>query len=92
MLRLDYEALDSSARQLLDEMENFNECIEKMSAVIDRLPDIWEAKTCDRYVEQFEDLKPDFVRTKELIGEMAEQMQAIAKNFEETDSGMAGQI
>lgn len=92
MLRLDYEALESSANKLIAEMEAFEECINNMSTVIDGLPDIWEAKTCTRYVEQYGELKPEFIKTKELIGDMAEQMLSISKNFDETDSGMAGQI
>ena len=92
MLKLDYEQLAASATRLKEEMDVFTECIENMSTVIDGLPDIWEAQSCDRYVEQFADLKPGFESTRDLIGEMAEQMSKIAQNFADTDADMAGQI
>ena len=92
MLRLDYEQLDASAKKLMEEMEAFNQCISNMSTVVDGLPDIWEAQTCDRYVEQFADLKPGFEATRDLIGEMSEQMSKIAQNFADADADMAGQM
>ena len=92
MLRLDYEQLDASAKKLMEEMEAFDACISNMTAVVSNLPDIWEAQTCDRYVEQFEELKPGFESTRDLIGEMSEQMSKIAQNFADADSDMAGQM
>ena len=43
MLRLDYEALADSSRTLIEQGDIFEECIERMTQVIDALPDIWEA-------------------------------------------------
>ena len=79
MLRLDYEALADSSRTLIEQ-------------VIDALPDIWEAETCDRYVEQFAESKPTLNEVRNMIQEMAEQMQKISDNFREADADMAGQM
>lgn len=92
MLRLDYEQLEVAAKKLTDEGNTFEDCITNMTAVIDGLPDIWEADTCDRYIAQYEELKPSFEATRNLIQEMSEQMTKIYQNFKDTDSSMAGQM
>ena len=70
MLRLDYEALADSSRTLIEQGDIFEECIERMTQVIDALPDIWEAETCDRYVEQFAESKPTLNEVRNMIQEM----------------------
>lgn len=92
MLRLDYEALADSSKTLIEQGDIFEECIDRMTQVIDALPDIWEAETCDRYVEQFADAKPTLNDVRNMIQEMAEQMQKISDNFREADADMAGQM
>lgn len=92
MLRLDYEALGSASKTLSEQGDIFQECIEKMSSVVEGLPDIWEAETCDRYVEQFSDSKPTLNDVRQLIADMSAQMQKISDNFAAADSDMAGQM
>lgn len=92
MLRLDYEALATSSKTLSQQGEIFEDCIETMSQVISGLPDIWEADTCDRYVEQFDEAKPTLQKVRELIEDMSAQMQQISDNFAQADADMAGQM
>jgi len=92
MLRLDYEALASSAKTLSQQGDAFEDCITVMSQVISELPDIWEAETCDKYVEQFEDAKPTLEKVRQLIEDMSTQMQTISDNFAQADADMAGQM
>lgn len=63
-----------------------------MSTVVEGLPDIWEAETCNRYVEQFGDAKPTLTDVRQLIEDMSAQMQKISDNFAAADSDMAGQM
>lgn len=92
MLRLDYEALASSAKTLSQQGDTFEDCIATMSQVISQLPEIWEAETCDKYVEQFDDAKPTLEKVRQLIEDMSTQMQTISDNFAQADSDMAGQM
>ncbi|MGN0305741.1 MAG: WXG100 family type VII secretion target [Lachnospiraceae bacterium] len=92
MLRLDYEALAEASMKLREQGEIFADCIETMSTVVDGLADIWEAETCDKYVEQYGEAKPTLDAVRELIEAMAEQMQKISDNFAAADSEMAGQM
>lgn len=92
MLKLDYEALASSSKTLSQQGDAFEDCITVMSQVISELPGIWEAETCDRYVEEFEDAKPTLQKVRQMIEDMSLQMQKISDNFAQADADMAGQM
>ncbi len=92
MLRLDYEALADSSKTLIEQGNIFEDCINTMTNVVNGLPDIWEAETCDRYVEQYNEAKVTLNDVRTLIQEMADQMQKISDNFRDADASMAGQM
>lgn len=92
MLRVNYEELDSAARTLITQGETFAECISVMTNVVNGLPEIWEAETCDRYVEQYNEAEVTLQQVRELIQDMADQMITIAENFRNADADMAGQM
>lgn len=92
MLRLDYEELERASGQLKAEGDTFEGCIETMTSVVNGLPDIWEADTCDKYVEQYNEAKKTLDEVRELIQDMAEQMDKIAANFRQADQDMSRQM
>lgn len=92
MLRVDYEALAAGSKTLQDQGAIFEECIDRMRQVIEGLPDVWEADTSKRYVEQFQEAEPGLRNVRQMIEDMAIQMQKISDNFAQADSDMAGQM
>ncbi|MCR5216091.1 MAG: WXG100 family type VII secretion target [Lachnospiraceae bacterium] len=92
MLRLDYEQLETSANSLIEQGNTFESCIESMTSTVNSLPDIWEADTCDAYVEQYNEAKVTLNKVRELIQDMADQMKAIAANFRQADEDMTSQM
>lgn len=92
MLRVDYEALAAGSKTLQDQGAIFEECIDRMRQVIEGLPDVWEADTSKRYVEQFQGAEPGLKNVRQMIEDMAVQMQKISDNFAQADSDMAGQM
>ena len=92
MLKISYEELETSAKSLIEQKSDFDTCVESMQKIVDGLPDIWEAETCTRYVEQFAENKKALTDVSELIQDMAEQMRKIASNFKDADTDMAGQM
>lgn len=91
-LSIDYEEMSNAANKLNTEWDTMTACIDKITSVVDSLPDFWQADTATRYMEQFDELKPGLNEAVQLIADMAEQMTQISSNFQETDSGMAGQM
>lgn len=92
MLKVDYEALDDAAKTLKAQGETFAECIQIMTDVVNGLPDIWVADTCDKYVEQYNDAEKTLQEVRQLIEDMAVQMNTISENFHTADTDMAGQM
>ena len=92
MLRVDYEALAAGSKTLQDQGAIFEECIDRMRQVIEGLPDVWEADTSKRYVAQFQEAAPGLRNVRQMIEDMAVQMQKISDNFAQADSDMAGQM
>lgn len=92
MLRVDYEALAAGSKTLQDQGAIFEECIDRMRQVIEGLPDVWEADTSKRYVEQFQEAETGLKNVRQMIEDMAVQMQKISDNFAQADSDMAGQM
>lgn len=92
MLRVDYEALAAGSKTLQDQGAIFEECIDRMRQVIEGLPDVWEADTSKRYVEQFQEAESGLKNVRQMIEDMAVQMQKISDNFAQADSDMAGQM
>jgi len=92
MLRLDYDALATSAKELRTEGDNFQDCIDKMSTTITGLPDIWEAETATEYVDQFDKAKITLDAVRQMIEDMATQMEKISDNFKAADADMKSQM
>ena len=92
MLRLDYEALGDAAKTLIAQGDTFAECIQTITNVVNGLPDIWEADTCTKYVEQYNDAEKTLQEVRQLIQDMADQMTTISENFRNADADMAGQM
>ena len=92
MLRVDYEDLAAGSKTLQDQGAIFEECIDRMRQLIEGLPDVWEADTSKRYVEQFQEAEPGLKNVRQMIEDMAVQMQKISDNFAQADSDMAGQM
>ena len=92
MLRVDYEALAAGSKTLLDQGDIFEQCIDTMKQVIEGLPDVWEADTSDKYVQQFMEAEPGLTEARQMIEDMANQMQKISDNFAQADADMAGQM
>ena len=74
MLRVDYEALAAGSKTLLDQGDTFEQCIDTMKQVIEGLPDVWEADTSDRYVQQFMEAEPGLREVRQMIEDMANQI------------------
>ena len=92
MLRVDYEALAAGSKTLQDQGAIFEECIDRMRQVIEGLPDVWEADTSKRYVEQFQEAEPGLRNVRQMLAAPAVPPPPLPANFAQADSDMAGQM
>ena len=92
MLKVDYAELEFAARTLLDQGDIFEECINTLSGVVGGLSDIWKTEICKKYVSEYNEAKKILDDVRDLIRDMAEQMQTIASHCSDTDGDIPGQI
>ena len=89
---INHEEMGTAASKLKVEWENMTDSIKNITSVIDDIPNFWQAETADRYMAQYDELRPGLEDAAQLISDLAEQMSQISSNFQETDSGMAGKM
>mgnify|MGYP004467801365 CR=1 FL=1 len=91
-LRLDYEGIENSRMQLLEQLEAFNTCYSTMDAVVKGLPEYWSGDTAVAYGVQFDNLAPSFNNISELISSLAQQLSDIQRNFAGADGDMSAKL
>ena len=91
-ISINYDGMQEAATKLSQQHDDMDDCVREIGNIIAGLPDIWQAETCDKYISQYEELEPGLKETVQLISDLVEQMNKIVSNFQDTYSGMAGQM
>lgn len=91
-IKLDYAQMAEASSKLRTEEGNFSTAITNMERTINGLKDVWEGTTSQKYATQFSQLKPSFNDTKDLIEDLAKQLDAIVKTVKDTDTQMASKV
>lgn len=88
-IRMTPDMMRDRADQYRTEGENLQGVIDKMDSLLDQLLTEWEGAAAEAYNEKFEELRPGFVKAKELIDEIAQSLDKTANTIEETDANIA---
>ncbi len=91
-LVVDHVRMADEAANLKVEWDAMTACIANITKIVNAIPEFWEADTADRYMEQYEELKPGLEEAAQLVSDMADQMLKVSSNFDDADTGMAGQM
>ena len=74
------------------ESETFQEVITNMERLLGQLQSEWEGASSQAFEQRFNDLRPSFQATKELIDEIAANLMTTANSLEELDADIASKI
>jgi len=91
-IRMTPETMRVRAGEYRNEAATVEGVINKMDTLLKNLMDEWEGEASRAYNERFLELRPGFVKTKELIDEIAVALDKTADIVEETDSNIASQF
>lgn len=91
-IRMTPDTMRQRARQYDDEAGKVGDVISKMDSLLNTLQDEWEGAASQSYAERFAELRPNFVKAQDLIGEIADALRATAQTIETTDSDIASQF
>ena len=91
-IRITPDQMRQRANDYRREADAVNGVIRKMDSLLQQLQSEWEGSASESYAIRYDELKPSFMRTEELIREIATALDSTARIVEETDSEIANQF
>lgn len=89
-IRITPEQMNERANQYRAQADEFNMVITRMDSLLQSLQGEWEGAASEAYAARFMELRPSFVKTEELIREIALSLDQTALALMETDRSIAG--
>lgn len=91
-IRITPDQMRGRANEYRREAENVQGVIGRMDTLLNQLQSEWEGASSRAYAQRFSDLRPGFVRARELIDEIARALDATARTLEDTDAQLAATL
>lgn len=91
-IRMTPEKMRSRASEYTTQANNLQSVINKMDSLLKELQGEWEGSASEAYAARFAELRPGFVKAKDLVDEISEALKKTAQIVEETDSNIANQF
>ena len=88
-IRMTPDTMRGRAGEYRAEAENVQNVIDKMDRLLDTLLTEWEGAASEAYANKFAELRPSFVKGKELIDDIAMALDKTAEAVESTDTQIA---
>ena len=91
-IRMTPETMRTRANEYTTQANNLQQIISKMDNLLKQLQSEWEGDASAAYAQRFAELRPGFVKAKELVDEISTSLKTTANIVEETDKSIAGQF
>jgi WXG100 family type VII secretion target len=91
-IRLSPDQMRSRANEYTAEANKVQDVIQKMDNLLRNLQSEWEGAASQSYAGKFAELRPGFVKSKELIDEIAAALNKMAANYEQLDQSHASSL
>lgn len=91
-IRLTPEQMRGRAGDFRNARADYEAMVQSMNRLIETLQTEWEGQASQKFVEQFEGLKPSFDSMRQLIEDIAGQLDATANAVEQLDMDIAGRM
>lgn len=91
-IRITPDQMRGRANEYRMEAENVQAVIGKMDRLLAMLQSEWEGQASRAYATRFGELRPGFVRARELIDEIARALDTTASSLEGVDAQIAASL
>jgi len=91
-IRMTPDQMRGRANEVREKGDTFQGVIDGMQGIINTLLTEWEGAASRSFDQQFTDLKPSFERMRELIADIATQLDQTANAVEDLDQQIANQM
>ncbi len=92
VIRITPENMREKATQYKTQADNIQDVITKMDSLLGQLKSEWEGTASEAYEARFNELKPGFQASQELIVEISNALNSTAAHMEEVDANIASQF
>lgn len=92
VIRLNAEGLTYASSQLKSQGNELEGLIKQMQNVINHLDESWEGEAAVAYREQFASLRPGLDKTRQLVEDIALQIDQTLQAAQELDSSIASKL
>lgn len=91
-IRVTPDQMRQRASDYRKQADAVRDVITKMDNLLSQLQSEWEGQASESYAARYTELKPGFVKAENLIREIAQSLDAVARNVEEQDASIASQF
>lgn len=91
-IRMTPETMRVRASEYTTQAGNIQQVIDKLDRLLQQLQQEWEGDASRAYADKYTQLRPGFVKTKELVDEISTALKKTAQIVEDTDRNIAGQF
>jgi WXG100 family type VII secretion target len=88
-IRITPDQMRARSGEYTTEAGKVDDVIAKMDQLLSALQSEWEGDAAESYSQRFTELRPGFVKAKELIDEIAQALNKTADVVQETDERIA---
>ncbi|MDR2547681.1 MAG: WXG100 family type VII secretion target [Lachnospiraceae bacterium] len=91
-IRTTPEELRNRSNEYRQKAEEIGNVIAGLDNLISRLQDEFEGQAAQAFQQQYQDIRPHFVKGQEMTESLSRQTEQMARNFEDLDRQMAAGI
>lgn len=92
IIRLNQDGLTQSSSQLKQGSSELELLIQNLQKIVDTLPEYWEGDAAEAYRDQFARLRPGLDETRQLVEDIALQIDQTLAAAQELDSSIASKL
>lgn len=89
IIRVTPEELRATAKQYGVESQEVLNQVDRLNRMISDLKGMWEGASSEAFADQYEQLKPSFIKMSDLLTDVSNQLDQTANTLESTDQDIA---
>ena len=86
------ETMRERAGQYSQQAVNVQEVINSMNRLVGQLQNEWKGRASESFAKRYEELRPSFIKAKDLIDEISAALKNAARAVEEQDQDIANKF
>lgn len=86
MIKMTPEMMRQRAAEYTTQSENLDGIITKMDGLLKQLQSEWEGNAAEGFAIKFSELRPGFIKARDLINDIATELKNSANKFEQVDN------